>query len=145
MNTLYTLGYGSMAQSQVVQAVQARGAMVVDTRYSPFSRLAEWRRGVLEKALGAQYAWVQALGNANYKGALGEDAGIVIYLPDEGVKYVTRRLLEREVILMCACKDLHSCHRLVAAELVREACGCDVVHLRESDLQEWAGGQRRMF
>ena len=145
MNTLYTLGYGSMEQALVVSAVKARGALLVDTRYSPFSRLAEWRRGVLEKALGAQYAWVQALGNANYKGALGEDAGIVIYLPDEGVKYVSRRLLEREVILLCACKDLHTCHRLVAAELVQAACGCELVHLRESDLVMWLGGQKRLF
>lgn len=82
---------------------------------------------------------VEGLGNANYKG-LGHSE-IVIHQPEEGVRYVVRRLMEREVVLLCACAQLQTCHRLVVANLVQAASGCEVTHLRESHLSEWVGQQ----
>ena len=46
-----------------------------------------------------------------------------------GIRIVGEQLERRNVVLLCGCRDLTTCHRKVAAELLREALGAPIVHL----------------
>lgn len=135
--TLYTLGYSGHQHEDVIKAIKAMGALLVDIRFAPYSRWQPiWNKKALEGALGADYVHLRALGNENYKG----EGGIVLHQPAEGVGYVVNRLRERDVILLCACKEVGTCHRQDASALVAEACGCAVVHLDKAMVQALACG-----
>lgn len=66
--------------------------------------------------------------------------GIVLHQPDIGVNYVVKRLQSQDVVLMCGCKDVHTCHRRDVAELVQADCGCAVVHLDVAAVRDLARG-----
>ena len=130
MQTLYTLGYTGTQPEQIQKFAQDLGALVVDTRYSPRSRAVQWTRLRLTGLLGRHYRHMPSLGNINYKG----DGPILINKPEEGVPQVAQLLETQPVILLCVCKEHHTCHRSVVADLVKEACGCEVTHLTAADL-----------
>lgn len=106
-------------------------ARIVDVRYVPQSRAAQWNRGPLARVLGDRYFHLQALGNVNYK----EPAkGIRLMDLDAGIAAMRAVLSETPAILLCACKSLASCHRLTAAEGIHAALKLDVlVHLLAGD------------
>ena len=130
MHTLYTLGYTGLKQAQLLEIVQTLGAMVVDTRFSPRSRAVQWTGSGLRKLLGESYLHLPSLGNVNYKG----DGPIKINKPAEGIPQVVSLLAQQPVILLCVCGDVHTCHRKVVAELVQQACGCVVAHLKNGEI-----------
>lgn len=128
MNTLFSLGYSGVRLEAVNQWLDAHDALLVDVRFKPFSRNPEWRQPHLQRVLGSRYRWVRALGNLNYRGGpsrLVEEA--------EGVRIVVAMMESNPVVLTCICSDPRVCHRWTAANLISEATGAKIVHLRPSD------------
>jgi uncharacterized protein (DUF488 family) len=119
---LYTLGYSGWTPEAIQEEAQACNAVVCDIRYSPASRHPQWRQRQLSQLLGARYQHVQALGNRNYK-----NGGPIELADYDAGKQVIAEILATgpSVILMCACKDLTTCHRLTAAErLATDLAAC---------------------
>ena len=126
MNTIYTYGYLAGTPEHLAAAVYEHDAVLVDIRYMPYSRLPQWRSGSLRQPLGnGRYRFCGELGNVNYQGG----GPIRLAYPDAGVAVVAALLSEHPVILLCGCRDVLTCHRLVAADLVAGATGAAVVHL----------------
>lgn len=123
---LYTLGYSGWTPEAIREEAQARNAVVCDIRYSPRSRHPYWTQGNLQRLFGTRYQHVQALGNRNYKSG----GPIVLADYDAGKQAITEILATGQaVILMCACKDLATCHRLTAVERLAAVLGEVVTHL----------------
>ena len=124
---LYTLGYSGWTPDAIQEAAQTHNAVVCDIRYAPVSRRPPWRKPQLTQRLGARYQHVQALGNRNYK------SGGPIALADynTGKQAIVDILATGQaVILMCACKDLATCHRLIAAEQLAADLGVTIIPLK---------------
>jgi uncharacterized protein (DUF488 family) len=130
MNTIYTIGYSGLKPDRLLAAAENYNLLVVDVRYSPRSRQPEWSRKRLQELLGARYLHVPAFGNINYKG----DGPIQLADPEAGKAVVVERLAQQPVLLLCACKDWQTCHRLAVATVLHEATGADVVHWSPKDL-----------
>lgn len=135
MNTLYTIGYTAGIDADLLaRAVVGEGMMLVDTRFSPRSRNPQWNKSRLQETMGEHYRWVQEVGNVNYKG----EGEIELLSPSMGIPIVIRLLEQSPVILMCGCWNVHECHRKTVAEMVAEACGCEVMHIGKKEVAEWA-------
>lgn len=130
MHTLYTLGYTGTKPEHILSAAQQLGALVVDCRYSPRSRAVQWTGAGFRRLLGERYLHLPSLGNLNYKG----DGPILINKPAEGVPQVQKLLQTQPVILLCVCKEFCTCHRTVVADLIKTACGCEIIHLSALDI-----------
>jgi uncharacterized protein (DUF488 family) len=134
---LYTVGYSNWTPPTLCAAVTRLGAILADIRYQPASRWQpRWNRRALAAALGTQYVHLKALGNVNYKQRI----------PVELLDYATGKaaveaLLAagQPVILMCMCRGLDTCHRLVVAELLRVDLGLEATELLPSG-QTGGGG-----
>lgn len=129
--TLYTLGYSKAKAEHLHAYAQKHDLTVVDVRLSPRSRVAEWNGGRLKALLGARYVHVPALGNINYK----SDGPITLADPEAGIKTVAALLERGPVVLLCACADVTTCHRRVAAELISQATDAPIQHLTPADIQ----------
>lgn len=130
MNTLFTYGYSGGGSLADLQAYAAAGAMILDVRLAPNSRVPQWRGGALAGVLGHDYAWCAKLGNVNYK----TGGPIRIAEPEAGIAVLRGYLEERAVVLLCACKDPFSCHRAEVADLAKDAIpGLAVVYLWPGD------------
>lgn len=140
MNTLYTYGYTGGSVEDLKRFAKA-GALILDIRYQPFSRWQpQWNRRQLEEALPLHYAHCRDLGNRNYKGDVGPNEGIVIADLLAGLQLLDRLIRESPVVLLCACKDVTTCHRRPVAEKAREFIrGLEVVHLQPGDSLEYQG------
>lgn len=110
---VYTMGYSGRKMGEVEELVEEHEAVLLDIRYSPFSRNPTWSRKSFERTFERRYQHVPALGNVNYKG----DGPIQIQDFDAGLEIIERS--GRPVILMCACRDYTTCHRRVIAERLR--------------------------
>jgi uncharacterized protein (DUF488 family) len=130
MNTLYTLGYTGIRPAQLLAKADALGALVLDIRYSPRSRVGQWTGTELNRLLGLRYRHLPELGNVNYK----EGGPIEINMPTVGVQQVVSILNTQPAILLCACPDVDTCHRKIVAEMMQAKCGCEVIHLTAKDL-----------
>jgi hypothetical protein len=130
MKTIYTLGYSGLSPADLLRLAETRDLVVLDIRYSPRSRRPEWTRARLSALLGARYVHLPELGNVNYRG----DGPIVLADPAQGVQRAAAYLAQRDVLLLCACRDLATCHRLPASELLAEATGASLQHLTPADL-----------
>jgi uncharacterized protein (DUF488 family) len=139
---LYTIGYSGWTPQAIQAEAQDRNAVVCDIRYSPTSRHPQWRKHQLAQLLGARYQHVQALGNRNYK------SGGPIALADYEVgKQVIAEILAtgQSVILMCACKDVATCHRRTAAEQLATDLGETITHLVPPKKPRAQEAQGRLF
>lgn len=124
---LYTLGYTTLRDAAGMKRLADRlDATIVDIRYSPRSRAPQWSRLRLTELLGARYMHLQALGNELYKDPRGL---IRLVNPQIGTAVLRRLLLETAGILVCACKDLKTCHRLAAAKHICKELSIEVTHL----------------
>ena len=66
--------------------------------------------------MGRTYVYCHALGNVNYKGG-----PIEIVNPEAGMEIVEGLTGQgKAVILLCACKELMSCHRYHVAQMLVE-------------------------
>lgn len=113
-NKVYTIGYTGRKPESIKEIVTTLGATLLDIRLSPRSRVPHWNEGPLRALLGDRYRHVRALGNVNYK------AGGPIQILDYAAGVAAILQHPRPVVLMCACKDVHTCHRGTVANLLRE-------------------------
>lgn len=112
MNLLATYGYtgGTVAD---LQAYRAAGAWIADVRYSPRSRVVQWRGEELANVLGARYVQLGfLLGNRNYRSG----GPIQIVDLENGLPILRDLLKARPVVLLCACEHAAGCHRKVIAD-----------------------------
>lgn len=127
---LYTYGYtgGSMED---LKAFTEASALILDIRYSTNSRVAHWRGDALRLALKPNYEHVRDFGNINYR----EDADIELVNAERGLKNLRLAMnVYSDVVLLCACKNVDSCHRLTVAEMAIEDGIVNVVtHLSPGD------------
>src|ERR1044072_5213028 len=115
---IFTFGYYGKSFDEFIATVKRLNAVVVDIRLVPQSRFfPEWRKGNLEKVFGDDYLHVRDLGNQGFK-----EKRLAIVDIERGTAIV--RALERDVILLCACKHFAHCHRKPVAEKLR-AQGCE--------------------
>lgn len=129
--TLYTYGYSGGGSLDDLGGYTAAGAVILDIRFSPNSRVPIWRKEHLEAVLRDEYRWVPALGNRDYRSPgsiriadLSAGLAIVDRYHDEGTP----------VVLLCACRDWQSCHRATVAEAIRRTTpGLTVRHLAHGE------------
>ncbi len=120
---VFTCGYYGRKLEDFKATVKQLNAVVIDIRLVPQSRFfPDWRKGNLEKVFGDAYLHVRDLGNKGFKEKRIEIADL-----ERGTAIV--RAIDRNVILLCACKNFQTCHRKpVAEELQRQ--GCEVEELQ---------------
>lgn len=112
MKNLYDLGYLEIKKlEKLVSLVTVLDTVLVDVRFSPNSRNPQWRKKALEKKLGLRYHHLKALGNRNFKG--GPIAFVDLKV---GMNTLSNFLQSKNVIIMCACWDRATCHRVKIAE-----------------------------
>lgn len=125
---IYTLGYWGRTVEEVRGIAEDRDGILIDVRLSPLSRLPQWNLYSLAFTLRERYRHISYFGNANFKA--GGPFKIVDF---ETGKAILQDILdqhpERNPILMCACKDVHRCHRQLVSDLLSRAFGCAVEHL----------------
>jgi uncharacterized protein (DUF488 family) len=127
IHKLYTLGYTGLLPADLLQLTQHLDAVLADIRFSPYSRHPQWHKANLLDLLGDRYRHIPELGNVNYKGDLG--AGIILKDVEQGTIEVARLIQQQSVILLCACKDWHACHRQTAADEMQQRYNVEVIHL----------------
>jgi len=119
---IYSLGYSQRgAPAQVGRLMQRERMLLLDTRYSPWSRWSpDWNRTTLQDRYGERYRWDKRLGNVNY-----QRHDYAIHLAEgheQAVQEAARELCSgTSLILLCACADPRSCHRTLVAKLVQDA------------------------
>ncbi len=122
-NTIYTYGYTGATPADLKAYIDELDAYLIDVRYSPRSRVPQWRQEALRDLVGltehgrARYRHIIELGNANYN----SDGPIELYAPAAGLREIAPYLAARPCILLCGCADWRSCHRRVVADLIVEA------------------------
>lgn len=128
MTTLYTIGYLQPDAMATVQRLVDKGVMLLDIRYAPRSHRPEWSRKRLVERFEGRYHHVPEFGNVNYR---SPELPIQLANEFDGLWSVLFWVVNKgsDVCLLCACADVSACHRRVAADLVRAACSCTVVHL----------------
>ena len=134
MSTLkiYTFGYQGQQVAALAAEVERVQGVVVDVRYSPYSRNQQWAKKRLQVSFPDRYIHLQELGNLHYK------ANKPIKIADmvTGAAKVGAIVAAGFApILLCVCKDVRHCHRLVVGrELVRRGLAAELVHLPEPAL-----------
>lgn len=128
---IYTLGYSGWRIEDVEAALERLDAVLVDIRWMARSRIPTWAGGRMAQRLGVRYAAVRDLGNTNYKGTFEQ----IRILDFEAGLAAVRKITAggQSVILMCACRDLDTCHRKGVAERLASALGVEVEHLNTPD------------
>jgi len=146
-NTIYTWGYTGATPADLKAYIDALDAYLIDVRYSPRSRVPQWRQQALDDLAGVtehgrpRYRHIIELGNVNY----ATDGPIDLYAPAAGLREIAPYLAARPCILLCACADCRTCHRRVVADLIVEAAALPgdrvigVDHL-PARFREWQAG-----
>lgn len=115
----YTAGYSGRKAADLKALALRLGAVVIDIRFSPRSRVAEWNQGRLERLLAPEVAYyhVPSLGNINY----ADGGDIQISDLSAGIRVLETASPDQPLILLCVCKQASTCHRCVAvAPALRE-------------------------
>ena len=122
---VYPVGYGIDGAAQYIERLMEQPQMLlIDTRFSPKSRWAEWREGVLREKYGPRYRTAGAyLGNVNFQGGPIQIADL-----EEGLRGLRLYLDEgHDLILLCQCLDYSSCHRKVIVDQLVERTSVEVI------------------
>jgi hypothetical protein len=135
-NALYDLGYIGCNLPDLKAAVSATGATLLDIRFSPYSKNPTWNRNNLVATFGDQYVYCHSLGNVNYK-LVGMDNVKFVDL-EKGIIMICGLLQKGPVIVMCACKDVNHCHRLLAVLEYEKRTARGSTHIGPEDLKEMA-------
>jgi uncharacterized protein (DUF488 family) len=141
MNTIYTIGYSRLNFDNLIRTVEVEDLLLIDTRMSARSRVPQWNKGRLEKALGARYVHIRELGNVNFK---NPEAGMVLFDPETGIQQAVQLLEKQSVLLLCGCFDVEHCHRKLVAELLADATGSPIIHWTGKDIDEWHIGNEML-
>lgn len=115
--SLFTYGYRHGNHSDLESFVNA-GALIVDIRFSPYSRNPMWLKAALELRFGSRYLHLRELGNPNYR---YPENGIALYRPEVGIPYLADLLREQPCVLLCTCPQVYECHRLAVSRLAKDA------------------------
>jgi hypothetical protein len=111
------IGYGAFGHL-VAPLMQRERILLVDTRLTPTSRMADWKCGALQRRYRQSYIYLgHLLGNVHH--AL---PGAPIHLADAaaGICELVRLLDEgQNLILLCGCRCYEFCHLHVIVELLR--------------------------
>ena len=135
MHELYDVGYQELRDIELLhKVVKELGALLIDIRFSPRSRDAQWNKSTLEKRFGESYLHLKELGNKHYHGGEIEFVDL-----DAGLDFVAAELEKRPVILMCACWQRSSCHRFLAVKAFEERYGVSSIQMTTSRANEIAG------
>ncbi len=122
---IYPVGYRVDGAHQYIDQLMAQPQMLlIDTRFSPRSRWAEWREGVLRGKYGTRYRAAGVyLGNVNFEGG-----PIQLADPEEGLRGLRMYLDEgHDLILLCQCPNYHACHRKVIVDQLLERTSVEVI------------------
>lgn len=129
--TLYTAGYTGVSPDDLFNATVLLNAVLVDIRYSPWSKNPDWIQAAMEDRFGDRYFYVKELGNVNYN---KREEGIQLYDVETGLLRVCKIIKKFPAILLCACKQHETCHRRVVAEEMAQRYSLEVVHLSADDI-----------
>jgi hypothetical protein len=110
---LYTIGYSLWDWEALTDQLKQHRAILGDIRHQPRSHNATWRKETLQGQLKGRYIHLPEFGNQHYK-----DGVIALVNPDQGIAKLKHLLAISPVILMCACGNHRSCHRLEVAQRV---------------------------
>lgn len=114
LNTIVLAGYSGHSVAELALVAKSMGALVVDIRLSPRSRMPQWNYASLTQQMPKSYLHCPELGNENYK--RGE---IRIANPEKGLDFVTHLAQLRPLILLCICKEAEHCHRTTVGEMLQ--------------------------
>lgn len=136
---VYTMGYTGMKMEAIREFVMANDLIVIDTRFSPFSRAPMWTKRGFQEGLGVHYVHLKQFGNRNYREAGMENVQINDM---EGGIAVLESIMDdldspSGIVLMCACPEHAGCHRTLVAKAVARHFRVDeeeIVNLRKPDL-----------
>jgi hypothetical protein len=135
MHELYDVGYQELRDIELLhKVVKELGALLIDIRFSPRSRDAQWNKSALEKRFGGSYLHLKELGNKHYHGGEIEFVDL-----DAGIDLVTKELEKRPVLLMCACWQRNSCHRFSVVKTFETRFNVASIWLTTSQAKEIAG------
>jgi len=127
MQQLYTIGYTGLNPALILELAVKLDARVMDIRYSPWSKSEMWDYDNLKRAWGVRYyEHCQWLGNVNYS---QPERGIHLSDVISGTYHIKGAVERRNVILMCACAEVKSCHRAVVAREMLQRYGVETIHL----------------
>ncbi len=142
---LATIGYESATQGKVIDTLKGAGVeVVVDVRAVASSRRAGFSKTLLAGSLaeaGIAYVHLRALGTpkpgrqAARAGRTAEMHAIYeAHLAEPQAQLELAAAADiaraRKAALLCYEADPTGCHRLIVAERLQEAIGCEIEHLR---------------
>lgn len=123
---LFTYGYQHGRPSDLESFIND-GALIVDIRFSPFSKNPMWSKAALAARFGSSYRHLRDLGNPNYR---SPESGIALYRPEVGIPCLVDMLADRPCVLLCVCPQVYECHRLSVCNLAKDAVpGLSVWHV----------------
>lgn len=117
LTTWYECGYSNLGTAkELIAKVKTLGAILVDIRLNPYSKRAEYQKAWLAsecKKQGVGYLHIPELGNINYN-----KDGEPIQIKDlpAGLRELKRLMATDNIMLMCGCKNLETCHRKTVIE-----------------------------
>jgi hypothetical protein len=93
--------------------------LLIDTRYSPYSKMPQWTGTALKQKYGKRYRMAgRFLGNIAFN-TLGP---MTLANPAIGIQGLVQYLGEGyDLIVLCGCADYHACHRRLVVDLLRDA------------------------
>jgi uncharacterized protein (DUF488 family) len=123
---IYTWGYWGKDVSEAARILDEIGGVLIDARLKPVSRYdPQWYRKNLENYFGKAYLSLTEWGNLNYKNDLAPKGIFMIADFRAGLEKLPDG---RSALVMCVCKNYHTCHR---SELAR------LLQLQGLDTEEW--------
>jgi len=129
--TIYTVGYGSRTQEELLDLLKLHKVqVVVDVRRWPTSKLEHFRRERLDRWLpaeGIDYIWMGEELGGYRRGGYGA------HVTSEGFRRGVQQLLSlaaaRRTCLLCLEISPRSCHRRFIATYLSRARGVNVRHI----------------
>ncbi len=142
---IHMIGYEGASVEDLIATLKSAGiASLLDIRFSPYSRRAEFSKDELSAALchyGISYQHIRELGNPP-AGREAARAGHMIAYREifhahlnsaEGQKGLERALAlaaTAPICLLCLEKSASHCHRMMVAERMGAMSGKEIVHLK---------------
>lgn len=124
MKTIYTIGYDGWTIDEIEAIRQQLEAGIIDIRWKQFSPRTEFQLEELLKRWEGNYLEVPQLGNT---AIAGEPR---ISNLEKGMEIISQYISTINLILLCRCGSLDSCHRRVIAEEAAQRFQCEVIHLQ---------------
>jgi uncharacterized protein (DUF488 family) len=118
---LFTAGYQNRNITQDILGFQG---VLVDIRQNPFVKNPQWTLETLQEVFGDRYFHPRELGNKVY----WTDRIEIIDLP-KGISYIIRFLEFSDVLLLCCCANLLTCHRKIIADTIEQQHRIKTIHL----------------